>query len=123
MKEKKIPENLKACIEPQPIPKRWWAMGTTVEIIGSIVMLLMLLGSLVGIIFVGAFLTEQGMLNPITSWLFVLGALALCSITAFIFFCIYKLIALVYYTKSTVVYNSDVLANIAIKNCAEESKE
>ena len=123
MKEKIVPTNLEECTKSDIIPKRWWQMGSVVEIIGSIIMLLMELGSLVGIVLIGAKLVENGMLNTITSILFVVGGLFGCAFVAFIFFCIYKFTALVLYTKSTVVYNSDVLANIALKNSAEKNAE
>lgn len=121
MKEKNIPANLEECTKSGLIPKRWWQMGSAVEIIGSIVMLLMELGSLVGIIFVGIKLAETGVLTTLTGILYILGALFLCAFAAFIFFCIYKFMALVFYTKSTMVYNSDVVANIAIKNSVQEN--
>ncbi len=120
MKEKNIPANLEECTKSDLLPKRWWQIGSVVEIIGSIVMLLMELGSLVGIVLVGIKLAETGVLTTLTGILYVLGALFLCAFVAFIFFCIYKFMALVFYTKSTMVYNSDVVANIAIKNSAEE---
>jgi len=123
MKEKNIPASFEECTKSGMIPKRWWQMGSVVEIIGSIIMLLMELGSLVGIILVGAKLVENGMLDTLTGILFVFGALFGCALVAFIFFCLYKFMALVLYTKSTVVYNSDVITNIAIKNSAEESEE
>lgn len=120
MKEKNIPASLDDCTKAGFIPKRWWQMGSAVEIIGSVIMLLMELASIVAIVFVGVELVNEGMLNALTGFLFVFGALFACAFAAFIFFCIYKFMALILYTKSTVVYNSDVLANIAIKNSAEE---
>lgn len=123
MKEKNIPASLEECTKSGIIPKRWWQMGSVVEKIGSVIMLLMELASLAGLIFVGAKLVENEMLNTLTGLAFVIGGLFACAFVAFIFFCIYKIMALVLYTKSTIVYNTDVMANIAIKNSADNSTE
>ena len=123
MKEKNVPANLDECIKAGTISKRWWQMGSVVEVVGSIVMLIMMLGSLVGLILVGASMVKSGVLNASTGWLFVFGGLFGCAFVAFLEFCLYKFIALVLYTKSTIVYNSDVMTKIAIKNSADKTSE
>ena len=114
MKEKKIPTSMDECINIGYVPRRLWQIGAIVELVGNILMLAIYVSSLVAIPVCLALVYNNGLIDGIIAIIMVFVCLVAAALIGLIEYSIFKLIALHYYSRSKLVYNSDVTSNVAL---------